>query len=199
MEAHKFSRELEKWSKSKGKKTIGSIEKVFVEKSFAIAILFLMAIPALPIPTGGVTHLFELVVVLLSIEMIIGRKTIWLPEKLKNKELGKTINQKAIPFMVKKIRWFEKHSSHRLNGILINRDFNRIAGIVFLIFSLAAAFAPPFSGLDTLPSLGAVIVALSLILGDAVIFIFGTLIGIIGITLVTIFGEITITILKHIF
>ncbi len=196
---HSFSRDLEKWDKSNGEKTIGSLEKVFAEKSFAIIILLLMAIPALPIPTGGITHLFELIVMLLALEMIIGRETIWLPKKWKNKELGKTIKQKVIPYIVKKIRWFEIHSRKRLNGIIINRNFNRLAGLVFFIFAFVAAIAPPFSGLDTLPSIGAVIVALSLILGDVLIFFAGILIGGIGIALVSIFGEITVTLLRHIF
>ena len=36
--------------------------------------------PATPLPTGGVTHVFELITVLLG-AMVLGRRTIWLPER----------------------------------------------------------------------------------------------------------------------
>ena len=43
--------------------------------------------------------------------------------------------------------------------------------------SRRAAIAPPFSGLDTLPALGAVVVSLSIILEDVVVLAIGALIG----------------------
>jgi hypothetical protein len=44
------------------------------------------------------------------------------------------------------------------------RWFLRLLGLLFVALAIAAAFAPPFSGLDTLPALGAVAVALAIIL-----------------------------------
>ena len=54
-----FSKQLEDWLKSDSPKTLGGLGAVFEEKSFAVAILLLMFIPALPLPTGGITHVFE--------------------------------------------------------------------------------------------------------------------------------------------
>ena len=48
--------------------------------------------------------------------------------------------------------------------------------------------APPFSGLDTLPALGAVIVALSIILEDVVVLAVGVVIGAGGIVLILTIG-----------
>ena len=56
-----------------------AISAVSSEKSFAVTILFLMFFPALPLPTGGVTHVFEVITVLLAVEMVIGARSIWLP------------------------------------------------------------------------------------------------------------------------
>ena len=54
---------------------------VFGAKAFAVTILLLMFLPALPLPTGGVTHVFEVITILLAGQMVLGRRTIWLPER----------------------------------------------------------------------------------------------------------------------
>ena len=51
-----FSDELERWLRSDESKTLRALGDVFEEKSFAATILLLMFLPALPVPTGGVTH-----------------------------------------------------------------------------------------------------------------------------------------------
>lgn len=177
----KFSSELEKWLKSPKDKTIASMSDAFAEKSFAICFLILMAIPALPLPTGGVTHVFEIINLMLALELVAGRKNIWLPKKWRHRKLGATLEKKTIPFLIRKIRWLEKYSRPRLSDIMRSRLSNGVIGLVVFIFTLAAFISPPFSGLDTLPSLGVVVISLSLILEDFAILLIGLLIGIIGI------------------
>src|SRR3954466_13547929 len=108
-----FSTQLEDWLQGDGPKSLGALSEVFAEKSFAVTILLLMFVPALPIPTGGITHVFEVVTVLLAIELVIGLRTIWLPRRLRDRELGKVMTGKAVPFVVKRVRFFEKHSKPR--------------------------------------------------------------------------------------
>ena len=59
----------------------------------------------------------------------------------------------------------------------INGSSSSAIGLVVLLFTLGSFVAPPFSGLDTLPALGVVVIALSLILEDVVITIVGMVIG----------------------
>src|SRR5438105_3407329 len=99
MSEQKFSTRLESWLGSSGPKTLGNLTDVFAEKSFAIVVLVLMFFPALPLPTGGITHVFEIITMLLALEMIAGRKNIWLPKWAKQKELGKTTEKKMVPFI----------------------------------------------------------------------------------------------------
>ena len=51
-----LSEALERWLEGTSDKTVGSLIDVFEEKSFAVLFVVLMAVPALPAPTGGVTH-----------------------------------------------------------------------------------------------------------------------------------------------
>ncbi len=179
-----FSNQLEAWLKSKQPKTLNSLIAVFEDKSFAIVFLVLMIIPALPLPTGGISHLMELVVVILALEMIVGFRSIWLPKSWKKRRLGATMEKKIVPLILHRVRWFEKRSRPRWKWIFSAPLAERLLGLIVLIFTVFAFVAPSFSGLDTLPSLGVVIVSLAIILDDALMLLAGTLVGIVGSVLV---------------
>ena len=74
-----LSDQLEGWLTGDGDKTLGSLVHAFGDKSFAILLVVLLAVPALPLPTGGVTHVFVLIAALIALEMIAGRNEVWLP------------------------------------------------------------------------------------------------------------------------
>ena len=159
------------------------MNSAFAEKSFAVTILLLMAVPALPLPTGGVTHVFEAVTVILAVEMVLGRRAIWLPARLARRDLGATMTDRAIPFIVRRIRQVERISRPRGTKLFEHRVSLRIFGLLFIALAIGAAVAPPFSGLDTLPALGAVAIALSIILEDVIVLVVGIAVGAGGIVL----------------
>lgn len=178
-----FSVELELWLRSDRPKTFGDMSDAFGEKGFAMTILLLMGVPALPLPTGGVTHIFEAIAILVGLEMALGRTTMWLPRRVRERELGPIVAGRAIPFTVRRLRWFERHSRRRMAAAFRHRWLQRTIGLVLVGFALAAALAPPFSGLDTVPALGAVIVSTAVLLEDAVVLGAGLLVGAAGIAL----------------
>ncbi|HET7379103.1 MAG TPA: exopolysaccharide biosynthesis protein, partial [Gaiellales bacterium] len=77
----KFSLVLEAWLRGDSDKTVGALTRDFGEKSFAVAVLVLMLVPALPLPTGGISHVFEAITVVVGAEMVAGRETVWLPAR----------------------------------------------------------------------------------------------------------------------
>jgi len=178
-----FSTELHNFLNSKTPNTIKNLEDVFDERSFAIIYLLLMALPALPVPTGGISHVFEIVCMLVAIEQIIGLKTIWLPKKYRNKELPSFIVTKALPILTKRIEWLEKYSKIRGVKIISKSWFTRFTGLMVLVITLSAFLAPPFSGLDTIPALGVVLIAVGMIIEDIVYIIAGMILGTIGVIL----------------
>lgn len=194
-----FSTQLLNWLQGDAPKTLGSLGDVFAEKSFAVTILLLMFVPALPLPTGGITHVFELITVVLGLEMVAGLGTILLPERWRRRELGALTTGKAVPFIIRRIRWFERFSRPRGAVLFRQRWFLRIVGLVFVALALAAALAPPFSGLDTLPALGAVVVALGVILDDVLVLVIGVLIGAVGVVLIVTVGATLLHIVRNLF
>ena len=194
-----FSDQLETWLNSDGPKTVGDLGRVFSGKSFAVTILFLMFVPALPLPTGGITHVFELITVLLAGEMVIGARAIWLPVRWKERDLGAMTTEKAIPFMMRRIRWLERFSKPRAAWLFEQGWFLRILGVIFVGLAAAAALAPPFSGLDTFPALGAVFVALAIILEDVLALAIGLGIGAGGVVLILTVGAALVHLIRGLF
>ena len=194
-----FSGQIEAWLRSDGSKTVGDLTDVFAEKAFSVTILFLMFVPALPLPTGGITHVFEAIAVIVATEMVIGVRRLWIPERLRRRDLGPSLRDKAIPFMVRRIRWFEHFSRPRWARIVNSGLFHRLSGLILIGLAVAAALAPPFSGLDTLPAMGAVVVALGLILADVLVVGLGVIIGSGGVVLIGTVGAALFQGARHLF
>jgi hypothetical protein len=195
----KLSDELERWLAGDGPKTLGGLIDAFGEGSFAVIFVVLMAVPALPLPTGGVTHVIELIVMLLALELIAGRRKVWLPERWRGLELAGARQQRFFATLLGRIRWLERLSrprgrwlfGHRLSGIAF--------GLIVLGLALTAFLAPPFSGLDTLPSLGVVVLALGYLLADVVLASIGLAIGALGALSVIFLGSIAVKAIEGVF
>jgi hypothetical protein len=188
----KVSDRLERWFNADQPKTLGSLIDLFGEKSFAVVFIVLMALPALPLPTGGVTHLFELIAMLLALELVVGRRTIWLPRRWKGLELSERSGQRFASLLLRRIRWFEQFSRPRLRSVLHHRLSGALFGTVVFALALTAFIAPPFSGLDTLPALGVVVLALGILLEDFILAAVGFLVGLLGAVLVVGLGGLAV-------
>lgn len=181
VEPKKFSKILKHWLVASGDKSLKGLFDISAEKSFAIVFLLLMALPALPIPTGGITHITELATLIGALQLVIGRRSIWLPKRWLKVDVGKIMSGKAATKLIGVIEWFERLSRRRGSDFLANTAVISFSGAFISLFTIAAFVAVPFSGLDTLPALGVVTMSLGIILEDALIWMAGIAIGSIGI------------------
>jgi hypothetical protein len=188
-EAHSGSRELEGWLQSDGEKTLGSLVELFEEKSFAILFVLLLGVPALPLPTGGATHVFEIIAVLLAVQLIAGRDHIWLPERWRRLELAGPRQRRFIAGLMKMIRRLERFSRPRLRFLFDHRLSNIVFGLLVIAGCAGAFLAPPFTGLDTLPALGVVLLSLGVLLEDFLLVVVGVAVGIAGVFLEIVLGK----------
>ena len=101
----------------------------------------------------------------------------------------------GLPKFIKIIQYLEKYSKPRFRKLQINKITVRLIGLIILIFIIFSFLAPPFSGLDTLPALGVLMLALAIILEDFLLTIVGIIVGNIGILMVVILGKIVFHIL----
>jgi hypothetical protein len=180
---------LRRWLDGSSEKTLGGIIELFGEKSFALLFVLLLGLPALPLPTGGATHVFEIVAVLLALQLIAGRREIWLPQRWRRIELAGRNQQRFIAGLLKMIRRLERISRPRLRFLFDHRLSNVVFGLLVIGGSLAAFVAPPFTGLDTLPALGVVLLSLAVLLEDALVAIVGLLVAVAGVALEIVLGS----------
>jgi hypothetical protein len=198
-ERRSVSDELEEWLEGEDPKTLGNLVEVFGERSFAIVFALLMALPALPLPTGGATHVLEVITIVLALQLLAGRRQIWLPRRWRALDLGTDSRRKIITVLLRRIRWLERFSRPRgawLFGLLITRV---AFGLVVALFTLTAFLAPPFSGLDTLPAIGVVLLAVGVLLTDAAVALAGVVVGALGMVAAIGFGSLVVRGIRGLF
>jgi hypothetical protein len=184
-----LSDELEAWLTGDEEKTLGSLIDLFERRSFSIVFVVLMAVPALPLPTGGATHVFELVVMLLALQLIAGRNEIWLPQRWRKIDLAGEKRQRFLNTLLRLIRRLERLSRRRAGFLFDRRLSNVVFGLLVIVLTLGAFIAPPFSGLDTLPALGVVVLSLGVLLEDVLIVLAALVVGAAGIALEFVLGR----------
>jgi hypothetical protein len=193
------SDQLERWLRGDAPKTLGSLIELFGERSFAIVFVLLMALPALPLPTGGATHVLEVITMLLALELIVGRREIWLPKRWRRLELAGASRERFINGLLRRIRWFERFSRPRQRWLFRHRLSRMVFGLAVLVLTVTAFLAPPFSGLDTLPALGVVVLSLGVLMEDAVLAAAGLVIGALGMVAVIGLGKLVVKALRNLF
>ena len=186
---YSVSRELERWLQSDGDKTLGSLVELFEEKSFAILFVVLLGLPALPLPTGGATHVFEIIAIVLALQLIAGREHIWLPERWRKLELAGPRQRGFVSGLMKFIRFLERFSRPRLTFLFDHRLSNIVFGLLVIAGCAGAFLAPPFTGLDTLPALGVVLLSLGVLLEDFLLVVLGIAVGVAGVFLEIVLGK----------
>ena len=194
----RLSDELGDWLQREDR-TPGDLVDAFGSRGFAVLFAVLLALPALPLPTGGATHVLELICVLVALQTIAGRREVWLPRRWREHKLTGKGQQRLAEATLKLIRWLEGLSRPRLTFLLHGRASEIVFGLLAIAGSAAAFLAPPFTGLDTLPALGVVILSLGVLLGDALVAVAGALIELVGIALIIVLGGVAFTAIGGLF
>ena len=188
-EDRRLSEDIRAWASSEGDRTVGSLIEAFGEKSFAILFVFLLGVPALPLPTGGVTHLFEAIAMLLAVQLLIGRESVWLPQRWRAVTVAGEKRERFVDRLLALMAWLERRSHPRGRSLFGTRAGRVLFGAFALIGATAAFVAPPFSMLDTLPALGVVVLSVGVLIEDVVIAGAGVAIGGGGIALIVALGR----------
>ena len=187
--SEKVSDQIEQWIGECSDHTVGTLLDLFEEKSFAILFIMLLAVSALPLPTGGATHVFDVIAVLVAAQLVAGRDTISLPERWRKVPLAGSKQQRFLNGLLRVLRFIERSSRPRLRFLFDHRASNIVFGLTVIAFTTGAFLAVPFSGLDTLPALGVVVVSSGVLLEDFAIVALGLFVGIAGIALEVALGR----------
>jgi len=137
--------------------------------------LFLFALPAaLPMPGLGINIIIAMPLVLLTVQQMIGKHTIWMPKKIKNASISKsrfdTMIEKSMPFVHK----LEILTRPRIKFISTG-VFRNIIGLFGLIMALSICVPLPLT--NTVPAFGIALMAVGVVMRDGLAVIAGAFIG----------------------
>lgn len=156
------------------KTSLGLLLEAFHERGFGF-FLFLFALPAaLPIPAFGINTIIALPLLLLTAQQALGHHTIWVPKKLKNKEIN---SQKVEGFIDAAQPWLKRleiFTKPRLEFIT-QGIFSNLIGVAGFIMALAVSIPLPLT--NTVPSFGIATMAIGVLMRDGLAVIAGMIIG----------------------
>lgn len=187
------------WKESGGEKTLGGLVDAIDTKGFALLMVILLGPSALPIPTGGLTHVFEAAAALLALQLIAGRRDVWLPQRLRRRSLEGETAQRFIDAMIRYVGKLERVTRPRGRVFFGRRYSDFLYGCAALIGIVATFLAPPFTGLDTVPALGVVMLSLAVIAEDIAVIWLGVALIAGGILLELLLGEAAYKAVKSVF
>ena len=143
------------------------------ERAFGLFLLIL-ALPCCIPFLYGVPQFVALPLMFISAQVLMGRPSPWLPERLATREVSgaalANLAQRAGPWL----RRIEAVSRPRLST-LTRAPWDRAVGAALILFS--ASILVPLPGTNTVPGFAVVVVAMGLLQRDGILVILGTLLG----------------------
>lgn len=151
--------------------------------SFAIVLIVLATPAGLPFPAPwGITQLFSLLIMLVSLQVAIGRHHLWLPGWMKRRRIkgsllhiladkGGALLQKIEALVKPRFPWMHSWAMQRITGLLC------------ALCAVSAALPIPLT--NTLPSAGIVLMAMAMMEHDGLLLLAGVAVGMVGLALST--------------
>jgi hypothetical protein len=154
--------------------TVAQILEEFHERGFGFFLFVAALPPALPLPGFGISAVFALPLILLTVQQILGFHTVWVPASLKQKTLSRDSIHKIIDLSLPYVLKGEGFIKPRL-GFLTQGVYSHMIGVLGLIMALCSAVPLPL--MNTVPTLGIAIMAIGVMMRDGLAVIAGALVG----------------------
>lgn len=161
--------------------SLRTILESFHERGFGF-ILFVFAIPlALPVPKPpGISTIMGIPILLLTFQQMIGRHTIWLPDRILDKSFSRAKFIGLIKASIPWIKRLEIFIKPRL-GFITQGLFSHFIGLAGLIMTLCVMVPLPLT--NTVPSMGVALMAIGVIMRDGLAVLVGMIVGLIWVFL----------------
>ncbi|MGH6859486.1 MAG: exopolysaccharide biosynthesis protein [Phyllobacterium sp.] len=156
------------------------LEDAFTDRSFAALLTFFAILNLLPLPPGtGIVTGIPLVLV--SVQMVMGRDSVWLPAFLRTKSIAperfRQISNRVVPWL----QWLERYIKPR-NWPFGRKQGDRWLGAFTTILGMSVVLPMPLS--NWLPAFATAIIGIALCERDGRLMFAGLLIGVISIGIV---------------
>lgn len=170
--------------------SIDELKTALHERGFAVLLIIFCMPMCVPVPVPpGYTALFSVPLFILSVQLIAGMDSPWLPRWLRNKRVRRSliaaIAEKAIPLLRKVERYLKPRWP-----FATGKTGEQSIGVFTFLFTVSIAVPLPFTNL--IPAYGVVLMCLGLLSRDGVTIILGKILGVLGVgitTAILIFGK----------
>ncbi|MGF1514604.1 MAG: exopolysaccharide biosynthesis protein [Elainellaceae cyanobacterium] len=143
-------------------------------------LLVLLALPsALPVPAPGYSIPFGILIVLLALQLAVGRQNPWFPEWIRGRHIGLKQTQRILSAGLPWLKRLEALSRPRMSAICTSPAGRAALGIAIALMGISMMIPLPLT--NTFPAIGVFIVGFSLIEDDG-------LVGLAGLTVCAIAG-----------
>ncbi len=167
-------------SEAKGPVTIGAIRDALGDRSFAALLVFFASFNLLPLPPGS-SVILGLPLVIVSAQMVFGKRTAWLPRFLMRKSLDAELFRKLTDRIVPRLRQLERLVRPRYWPFWRRRG-DRIIGAIALVLAVAVVLPVPLG--NWLPAFASALVGLALSERDGILFAIGVTVGLVSLAII---------------
>jgi hypothetical protein len=182
----RFSTELQRHFFEEGRSptvTLLDILELAGERTFGFLFVLLALPSALPVPAPGYSVPFGITILLLSIQLIMGRKRPWLPERIKKQSIPlkqfQGFLEKGLPWL----RRIEGISRPRLSYVCSSLTGRTVIGLAISLMAVSMLIPIPLT--NTLPAIGIFVTGFGLLDDDGAISLAGLTLCLMGLALTT--------------
>ncbi len=155
--------------------SINDLATALHERGIAMLLLLFAAPMALPIPVPpGINIMLATPLLLLTGQQAMGARTIWLPQKIKQKSFARVKLENMIGGIIPWMKRLEVLLKPRL-GWITQDGPSRFFGLLGLVMALTVCIPVPLT--NTVPSFGIALMSVGFIMRDGLAIMVGALIG----------------------
>ncbi len=169
------------------------LEDAFTDRSFAALLTFFAILNLLPLPPGtGIITGIPLVLV--SVQMVMGRDSVWLPSFLRTKSISPERFRQVSDKIVPRLQWLERFIKPR-NWPFGRKQGDRLLGAFTTILGMSVVLPMPLS--NWLPALATAIIGIALCERDGRLLFAGLTIGVVSIAIVAGFAFVAASVITY--
>ncbi|MGB0259313.1 MAG: exopolysaccharide biosynthesis protein [Coraliomargarita sp.] len=130
--------------------SIGELSVAVGDKGFGLLLIILSLPSALPVPAPGYSTPFGIAIAIIALQMLVGRHTVWLPERIKRVRITPKIASKMIGAASKFLRAIEHLIKPRQRWI---RSRGGQSGLAIVILIMSCLMMLPIPLTNTFPAM----------------------------------------------
>lgn len=164
--------------------SIGEIMQSLHERGFALFMMIMVLPNCVPIPVPpGTSTVLSIPLLFLSIQMLIGYPSPWLPRWLRDRKLKRSTWALMVSKIAPRLRKVERILRRRWE-FTETPTGEKIVGFFWLLFAISIAIPLPMT--NFLPGVGILLISLGMLGRDGIVAVIGVLVGCVGLIVTSI-------------